>query len=198
MRHTHHADLIFKFFISANQCFSIFCIDATGLHLSYKCASLSCLIRFHFDRFHPPLASIADLSCKLHRVEEQGYLFEKTFISSVLERSGRLAERRDSAASEEPSVFPEQPFPSKLLVMSTAVRYQLLSGKCATVSPILHFQRIQQPSPSLNPFITLRMPLTGQAHLQQVEGRLICLCTEAKEARGSKNEQKKRRSQRWE
>lgn len=28
------------------------------------------------------------------------------------------------------------------------------------------------------------MPLTGQAHLQQVEGRLICLCTEAKGAKG--------------
>lgn len=52
------------------------------------------------------------------------------------------------------------------------------------------------PTPSLRPFITLKMPLTGPAHLQEVEERLICLCTEAKRGCGSKNEQKKRKRRR--
>lgn len=52
------------------------------------------------------------------------------------------------------------------------------------------------PTPSLSPFITLKMPLTGPAHLQEVEERLICLCTEAKRGCGSKNEQKKRKRRR--
>lgn len=50
------------------------------------------------------ISPIFDPDCT-NRVEEQGYLFKKTVILSILERSGRLAERIESAASEEPSLF---------------------------------------------------------------------------------------------
>lgn len=72
--------------------------------------------------------------------------------------------------------------------MSAAVRWQLsqLEGD-ATVSPVpLSRCILRQPSLPLNRFITLKMPLAGQAHLQQVEGRLICLCLEAKGVRGER------------
>lgn len=58
-------------------------------------------------------------------------------------------------------VFPEQQFLSKLLVMSSALRLHLLSWNGATKSPIPLYQRVlQHPSPSLGPFITLKMPLS--------------------------------------
>lgn len=58
-------------------------------------------------------------------------------------------------------VFPEQQFLSKLLVMSSALRLHLLSWNGATKSPIPLYQRVlQHPSPSLSPFITLKMALS--------------------------------------
>lgn len=78
-----------------------------------------------------------------------------------------------------------------LLVMSMAAGKHLLSGKGATVLLVPLFGCIPPTAPSLIPFITLKMPLTGQAHLQQVEERLICLCTEAKRARGVRRSSRK-------
>lgn len=123
---------------------------------------------------------------RVEAMEGQGYVVWEEVECLRGRREKRVQDQRESSL-----FFLNSSSHLNLLVMSMAVGKHLLSGKGATVLLVPLFECIPPTAPSLIPFITLKMPLTGQAHLQQVEERLICLFTEAKRAREWEGAQKK-------
>lgn len=127
---------------------------------------------------------------RVEAMEGQGYVVWEEVECLRGRREKRVQDQRESSL-----FFLNSSSHLNLLVMSMAVGKHLLSGKGATVLLVPLFECIPPTAPSLIPFITLKMPLTGQAHLQQVEERLICLFTEAKRAREWEGAQKKEKTE---